>query len=63
MLCEDSYGHWEIPYVNRMFMEKTALEREVAYAIYHRMIVEKWEPKLHSLGIYDLKPQEDGHYW
>lgn len=63
MLEETVWGYWKIPYVERLFTEKQILEREVAYAIYHKLIVKKWEHKLHSLGIYDLHPQEDGHYW
>ena len=63
MLSERAYGHWNIPYIERLFKDKMQLEKEVAFAIYHELIIEKWEPKLHSIGIYDLHPQEDGHYW
>ena len=63
MLCETAFGHWNIPYVKRIFMDKQMLEKEVAYAIYRNLIVEKWEPKLHSIGVYDIYPQADGHYW
>ena len=63
MLSERAFGHWNIPYIERFFKDKMQLEKEVAFAIYHELIIEKWEPKLHSIGIYDLHPQEDGHYW
>lgn len=63
MLSERAFRHWNIPYIERLFKDKVQLEKEVAFAIYHELIIEKWEPKLHSIGIYDLHPQEDGHYW
>lgn len=63
MLSEQVFGYWNIPYMERLFMDKMQLDKEVAYAIFHELIIEKWEPKLHSMGIFDLHPQKDGYYW
>lgn len=63
LLSEQTYGKWKIPYKERVFYDKKDLEYEVAFGLYQQTLIERWEGKLNSIGICDLKIQEDGHYW
>lgn len=63
ILSEKAFGCWAAPYVNRLFIEKQQLDKELACAIFHNTMAEKWKSTLHSIGIHDLQPENGWYYW